>query len=86
MMAKNKWKVALGGADSAVKRKILGENSARLYNYRVRTAFESITRDQIALMKEAYQREGIGRNNAYYGYVPKLEVAAVHPSDASPAV
>ena len=36
MMAKNKWKTKLGGADSAIKRKILGENSARLYNYRCR--------------------------------------------------
>jgi len=86
MMAKNKWKTKLGGADSAIKRKILGENSARLYNYPLQTAFRAITGDQIALMKDAYQKEGIGRNNAYYGYVPKLNAASTHPDDATPTV
>jgi hypothetical protein len=65
------WKTKLGGADSAVKRKIFGENSARLYNYSIRAAYDTLNADQIAVMKEEYRREGVQRNNAYFGYVPK---------------
>jgi uncharacterized protein len=72
MMKKMNWKTRLGGPDSAVKRKIFGENSARLYNYPIRTAYETLNGDQIARMKDEYRREGVERNNAYYGYVPKL--------------
>ncbi len=71
MMAKNKWKIRLGDADSAVKRKIFGQNTARLYKYDIKSASEGISRDQIALMKQEYEKEGVLRNNAFYGYVPK---------------
>jgi len=80
------WKTKLGAADGPVKRKILGENSARLYRYPVKTAFQDITGDQIALIKTAYQREGIERNNAYYGYVPKPEQPQIHAANLTPLV
>jgi len=86
MMKKMKWKTKLGGADGAVKRKILGENSARLYKVPIKTALERMTTDQLAVMKQEYQREGVERNNAYYGYVPKLAQASVHAQDATPWV
>jgi len=85
-MTKMNWKTKLGGPDSPIKRKILGENSARLYRYPIKTAVGNFTGDQIALMKAAYQREGVQRNNAYYGYVPKLAEATVHPTDVTPMV
>ena len=71
MFAKNKWKTKLGDADSAVKRKIFAENTARLYKYNIQAAYEGISRDPIALMKQEYEKEGVLRNNAFYGYVPK---------------
>jgi uncharacterized protein len=86
LMTKMKWETRLGGPDSPIKRKILGENSARLYRHPLKTAMGNFTADQIALMKAEYQREGIQRNNAYYGYVPKLTEAIVHPTDATPMV
>ena len=86
MMAKMKWATRLGGADSEVKRKILGENSARLYNYPSRTAMPALTTDHLAQIKREYQRDGQSRNNAYYGYVPKLAQASTHPSTAVPMV
>ena len=86
MMKKMGWKTKLGAADGPVKRKILGENSARLYRYPVKTAFQGITGDQIALIKTEYQREGIERNNAYYGYVPKPEQPQIHAANLTPLV
>jgi uncharacterized protein len=86
LMAKMKWKTKLGGADSPVKRKILGENSARLYKYPIKTAMPKLTTDHLAQIKRDYERDGNLRNNAYYGYVPKLADAAVHPSDVTPMV
>ncbi len=71
MMAKQKWKTKLGDADSAVKQKIFGMNSARLYKYDIKAEYESLGRDQIALMKNEYEKEGVERNNAFYGFVPK---------------
>ena len=86
MMKKMKWKTKLGGADGAVKRKIFGENSARLYKVPIKAALERMTTDQLAVMKREYQREGVERNNAYYGYVPKLAPPSVHAEDATPWV
>jgi len=86
MMKKMKWKTRLGGPDSEVKRKILGENSARLYKVPVKTEIGQLTTDQIALMKREYLAEGVERNNAYYGYVPKPAHARVHDADATPLV
>ncbi|HUF20778.1 MAG TPA: amidohydrolase family protein [Burkholderiales bacterium] len=71
MMKKMGWKKKLGGTDSEIKQKIFGLNSARLYNYKVETAYEQLGRDKLTLMKAHYQHEGIGRNNAAYGYVAK---------------
>jgi hypothetical protein len=45
-----------------------------------------MTTDQLAVMKAEYQREGVERNNAYYGYVPKLAHAGTHAADATPWV
>jgi hypothetical protein len=86
LMKKMNWKTKLGGPDSAVKRKIFGENSARLYKYPVKTAYETITTDHIAQMKHEYQREGVERNNAYYGYVPKLASRSISPGNATPSI
>ena len=85
-MTKMKWETRLDEADGPIKRKILGENSARLYRHPLNTAMGGFTGDQIALMKAEYQREGVQRNNAYYGYVPKLAEATVHPKDVTPMV
>jgi uncharacterized protein len=77
MMKKHGWKTKLGDADSKVKRMIFGENSARLYNYK-RTAEtdEQLGSDKLAQMKQEYQREGIERNNRFYGYIGKKTTAA----------
>ena len=72
MMKKQGWKTRLGDADSAVKRKIFGQNSARLYNYKIQAEYEQLNKDQLALIKQEYQSEGVERNNAYYGFVPKV--------------
>jgi uncharacterized protein len=85
-MKKMRWKTRLGGPDSVVKRKIFGENSARLYKYAQSAAYDAITTDQVALMKGEYQREGGQRNNAYYGYVPKLASSSMSRGDLTPAV
>jgi uncharacterized protein len=71
MMKKQNWKIKLGGAESDVKAKLFGLNSARLYNYKIQAEYDQLNHDQIALMKEDYQREGGKRNNAFYGFVPK---------------
>jgi predicted TIM-barrel fold metal-dependent hydrolase len=77
MMKKHGWKTKLGDADSKVKRMIFGENSARLYNYK-RTAEtdEQLGSDKLAQMKQEYQREGIERNNRFYGYIGKKTTTA----------
>ena len=59
----------LGAGDGPVKNAILGENVARLYNYK-RTA-ELAKPDRLAAMKEEYQRQGGQRSNLRYGYVVK---------------
>jgi hypothetical protein len=72
MMKKQGWKTKLGDADSKVKKMIFGENSAKLYNYKVTAeVMEQLTHDKLAMMKDVYQREGGERNNAFYGYIGK---------------
>jgi hypothetical protein len=71
IMQKMGWKTKLGGDDSKVKRMIFGENTARLYKFRARADYEKLDGDKIAQMKEAYQREGVERNNRFYGYIGK---------------
>src|SRR5262245_17038130 len=86
LMKKMGWKTKLGAADGPVKRKILGENSARLYRYPVKTAFQDITGDQIALINTAYQRAGIERNHGYSGHVAKPEQPQIHAANLTPLV
>jgi hypothetical protein len=71
MMKSQGWKTALGGDDSKVKRAIFGENSARLYNYKIADAYDKLPTDKLAQMKQAYEEAGADRNNAFYGYVGK---------------
>ncbi len=69
MMKKQGWKIKLGDANSAVKRKIFGENSAKLYSYKIAAEYDKLGTDKLAQMKDAYQVAGAERNNAYYGYI-----------------
>ncbi len=71
MAKKHGWKTRLGDADSRIKRMIFGENSAKLYNYKIKAEYENIGTDKLAQMKEIYERTGGERNNAYYGYIGK---------------
>jgi len=58
----------LGPADGQVKRAILGDNNARLYNFtpQQRSALEN---DRFAQIKENYKKEGESRSNRTYGYI-----------------
>ena len=60
----------LGPADGPIKRAIFGENSARLYKYDAKRRAE-LTTDRIALAQADYEREGPGRTNLRYGFVPR---------------
>lgn len=71
MMKKQGWKTPLGAPDGEVKNKIFGLNSARNYKYDIKAEYEPMTRDQIALMKQEYDKEDVARNNTYFGYVAK---------------
>jgi uncharacterized protein len=69
IMKKMGWKTKLGAADGKVKNMIFGENSAKLYKYKIQSEYPDLTRDQLALMKENYEAEGVERNNVAYGFV-----------------
>jgi len=69
IMQKMGWKTSLGAADGKIKNMIFGENSARLYKYKIRAEYEDLNHDQLALMKQHYEAEGVERNNVAYGYV-----------------
>jgi uncharacterized protein len=69
IMKKMGWKTRLGSADSKVKRMIFGENSARLYRYKIQKEYKAMSTDHLAAMKLAYESEGVERNNLAYGYV-----------------
>jgi predicted TIM-barrel fold metal-dependent hydrolase len=71
LMQKMGWKSKLGAADGEIKNKIFGLNSAKIYNYKIQAEYERLGQDKLALMKQEYDREGVERNNAFYGYVPK---------------
>ena len=60
----------LGPADGPLKRAILGENNARLYNFTPgqRSALEN---DRFAQLKEDYLKNGADRSNLTYGYIHK---------------
>ena len=69
IMRRFKWKTRLGAASGKVKNMIFGENSARLYNYKIRSEYAELGADKLALMKAEYESEGVERNNVAYGYV-----------------
>jgi hypothetical protein len=56
----------LGAADGPVKRAIFGETSARLYGDDRRA---DLSKDRIALHRDAYERDGPGRTNRRYCFV-----------------
>jgi hypothetical protein len=58
----------LGEANSAVKRAIFGENSARLYNYTAAQR-QALTKDWVAHTKVDYEHFGEGRTNLRYGFM-----------------
>jgi len=70
MRKKHKWQL-LGGPDSQIKNAIFGLNSARLYQYNLRTKHKPFTTDKLAEIKAEYEHEGIARNNAAYGFIAK---------------
>ena len=72
IMKRMKWKTRLGAADGKLKRMIFGENSARLYNYKIQAKYADLDHDKLALMKEHYEGEGVARNNVAYGYVAQV--------------
>jgi hypothetical protein len=59
---------AMGPADGAVKRAILGENNARLYGYSPKMQ-SALQNDQVAYYKSIYEKHGGDRTNLAYGYV-----------------
>jgi len=71
VMKKMGWKIKLGDPDGPVKRKIFGENSARLYKYKIQSEYEQLGRDKLALIKSEYEKEQIARSNQFYGYIAK---------------
>ncbi len=71
VMQKMGWKIKLGDPDGPVKRKIFGENSARLYKYKIQSEYEQLGRDKLALIKSEYEKEQIARSNQFYGFVAK---------------
>jgi predicted TIM-barrel fold metal-dependent hydrolase len=75
IMQKMGWKTKLGAADGKIKNMIFGENSARLYKYKIQAEYQDLTHDQLALMKEHYETEGVERNNVAYGFVGKKQPA-----------
>ena len=62
---------ALGPADGALKRAILGANAARLYGLDLHAAYApaQFEADQLAAVKRDYHIAGPARSNAYYGFV-----------------
>jgi uncharacterized protein len=61
----------LGPADGPIKTKIFSENSVRLYNFQEEKKRILSEPDKIAQIKADYEKNGPGRSNLRYGYVPK---------------
>lgn len=57
----------LGPADGPVKTAILGDNNARLYNYKPQKRVELAT-DKLAAYRSLYDKHGAGRTNLAYGF------------------
>jgi predicted TIM-barrel fold metal-dependent hydrolase len=78
MMKQQNWKIRLGGANSEVKQKIFGLNSAHLYGLDMKVSQSpAFTADKLAAIKAEYLAMGgdTGRSNAAYGYVTKKATA-----------
>ena len=72
IMKKFGWKTRLGGANSEVKQKIFGLNSASIYGLDIKMAQgKPFTADKIAAIKEEYLALGGDRSNTAYGYIAK---------------
>jgi hypothetical protein len=74
MMKKQGWKTKLGDGRGAVKNKIFGENSAKLYRLdaqKIASEAKAFDHDMIAQMKAEYLAMGGERSNAAYGYIAK---------------
>lgn len=61
----------LGEANGAVKKTILGENAARLYQLAERDKYDALNKDVLEKMKAEYKKTGIGRSNLPFGYIGK---------------
>ena len=59
----------LGPADGAVKNKIFGLNSAKLYNLDSKVALETVKNDDIAQLKQKFTNAAELRDNVRYGYI-----------------
>ena len=59
----------LGDADSPLKRKILGENGARLYGIDIAKTVATLDQDKLATARAAYTKAGVERSNLAYGFV-----------------
>jgi predicted TIM-barrel fold metal-dependent hydrolase len=58
----------LGPADGAVKNAIFWDNGARFYRLK-KEAHAPLRRDGIDKIRREYQKSGLGRSNAAYGYI-----------------
>ncbi len=67
-MQKNHGFAALGPAEGPIKTAIFGGNAAKLYGYERRAALAA---DRFTALKQDYERNGAGRSNLRYGYVPR---------------
>ena len=59
----------LGDADGPLKRKILGENGARLYGIDIAKTVATLDQDKLATARAAYTKAGGERSNLAYGFV-----------------
>ncbi len=67
-MQKNHGFAALGPAEGPIKTAIFGGNAAKLYGYERRA---DLAADRFTALKQDYERNGAGRSNLRYGYVPR---------------
>ncbi len=74
IMKKQGWKIKLGDGRGAVKNKIFGLNSAKLYRLdaqKIAADAKPFDQDMIAQMRTEYLAMGGERSNAAYGYIAK---------------
>lgn len=68
----------LGGDDSPVKRKIFGENIARIHGMDLTNLGKygvNLKDDKLAKAKEAYEKDGSERSNAFYGFIETKDIS-----------